>query len=319
MADCLHMSIQEQGLYSYASRWKKWGLDRLESEMIALEASHDPDGALRIMIMQFHGVPTTETKQAGCLKRGPKRLKALFKSRTKYYFSRDGGLTIVPSIKLADLTSAFRLPPLPRIGMSLRVPKRLARVQYYGLGPHENYRDRKASATKGIFSSTVWDMFEPYIVPSEYGGRENTEWMALTDDTSSSGVFVEALSNGDDSNVPPPERGLHMSVHPFTATTLEAARHTYDLGYDVAVREDPATSGFTGGFTNTELVEAIYLHVDFAHGGVGGECGWFPCVSKAHSVEASARISGTGNFNAWGKPLHIAFLQSTLSTSSVKS
>ena len=46
-------------------------------------------------------------------------------------------------------------------------------------GPHENYVDQKASAAKRLYHSTVQGMHVPYIYPSECGGREDTQWVAL--------------------------------------------------------------------------------------------------------------------------------------------
>lgn len=54
---------------------------------------------------------------------------------------------------------------------------------------------------QSVYSSTVDAMFEPYILPSEYGGREDTRWASLTSSVDSDewplghGIFIEAFQS----------------------------------------------------------------------------------------------------------------------------
>jgi len=57
------------------------------------------------------------------------------------------------------------LPEMPRFGMYWVIPAEYERFTWFGRGPHENYADRKTSAAIGIYESTVWEQFHPYIRP----------------------------------------------------------------------------------------------------------------------------------------------------------
>ena len=47
-------------------------------------------------------------------------------------------------------------PELPRFGLRLFLPKEMARVSYYGMGPMESYCDKHHAASHDYFSSTIW-------------------------------------------------------------------------------------------------------------------------------------------------------------------
>jgi beta-galactosidase len=58
---------------------------------------------------------------------------------------------------------------LPRIGVRLRLPGRFAHLEWFGLGPHETYPDRRAGGRSGRFDSTIAAQYVPYVVPQEHG------------------------------------------------------------------------------------------------------------------------------------------------------
>ena len=69
---------------------------------------------------------------------------------------------------------------MPRFGMNLQIPKSYYNVKWYGRGQHENYIDRKNSAFKGIYNSTVSDLGFDYSRPQENGYRIENRWLQLT-------------------------------------------------------------------------------------------------------------------------------------------
>src|SRR5674536_54717 len=71
---------------------------------------------------------------------------------------------------------------LPRVGVDWILDGSLANVNWYGRGPQENYPDRKSGYKTGIYSSTVKDMYEPYLIPQDYGLRTDNRWVRMTDD-----------------------------------------------------------------------------------------------------------------------------------------
>ena len=58
-------------------------------------------------------------------------------------------------------------PCVPRIGLQLRAPRALSRVEWLGLGPSgvETYPDRRAAGVFGKWDGAVEDQFVPYVVP----------------------------------------------------------------------------------------------------------------------------------------------------------
>ena len=70
---------------------------------------------------------------------------------------------------------------IPRIGLSFRLPSEYSRLSWYGLGPWETYQDRKSAAFMGQYEDTVAAQHEPFVVPCECGGHEDTRCITLSD------------------------------------------------------------------------------------------------------------------------------------------
>jgi len=71
--------------------------------------------------------------------------------------------------------------PIPRFGITIKLPKSLAEVNYLGRGPHENYPDRKESAHWGPYYATPEKMKPSYISPQESAYRSANEELIITD------------------------------------------------------------------------------------------------------------------------------------------
>ena len=61
------------------------------------------------------------------------------------------------------------IPEMPRMGMQMELQVDYSNLRWYGRGPHENYTDRKISADIGLYESTAYDQYVPYIRPQENG------------------------------------------------------------------------------------------------------------------------------------------------------
>ena len=70
---------------------------------------------------------------------------------------------------------------LPRVGVRFEVPAEFDRVEWFGMGPHETYPDRRASGVLRHWRSTVAEQYHEYVVPQEHGAHEATRWFALAD------------------------------------------------------------------------------------------------------------------------------------------
>ena len=133
-----------------------------------------------------------------------------------------------------------KAPFLPRFGLLLPLAEELSDVEYFGLGPTENYIDSRAACYMGRFKAEANELFTSYFKPQENGHRCDCCWTALLD-THRRGLLVCGTDTFD------------FSYQPYTAETLAAAPHDYDLPLPDGTR---------------------YLSVDCAMSGVGSNsCG----------------------------------------------
>jgi beta-galactosidase len=121
---------------------------------------------------------------------------------------------------------------LPRIGTDWILDSSLENVQWYGRGPQENYPDRKTGYKTGIYKSTVKGMYEPYLIPQDYGLRTDNRWVRMTDDEGTGLEF-----SGD--------KLFNFSAQPYSTENLTKALYTYQLHpFDgITFNFDYATSG----------------------------------------------------------------------------
>lgn len=128
-----------------------------------------------------------------------------------------------------DIPSRWR--DLPRVGVRFEVPAELDRFEWFGLGLHETYPDRRASATIGRWRSTVDAQFHPYVVPQEHAAHVDTRWMTLA------GERGRGLRIDGDRPLVMTARSHHDAAL-SAATTLADLEHgeTTEVHVDVAVR-----------------------------------------------------------------------------------
>lgn len=98
-------------------------------------------------------------------------------AQTQWCYTVDNNGDIKVNINV-DLNEA--LPPLPRIGASLTIAKQEStQVQWLGLGPFENYPDRKAAARFGQYNLDIDDFHTPYIFPTDNGLRSDCQLLQI--------------------------------------------------------------------------------------------------------------------------------------------
>lgn len=138
-----------------------------------------------------------------------------------------------------DALKTKEMPFLPRFGLQFVLPANLTEVTYVGKGPHESYIDKHNLNYIARFETTVADLYEPYVTPQENGSRN--EMLALK--VSNSQQHVEFFAQ---------DKTLSFNLSQYSVTQLEEVTHR-DL---------------------LEVEDAIYLHVDFMHSGLGSNaCG----------------------------------------------
>ncbi len=109
-----------------------------------------------------------------------------------------------------------KMPYLPRLGLKFAMPDDIDQTQWYGLGPHENYVDRRESAKIGLYAGSVEDQHVPYVMPQENGAKTRVRWATVTD-LMGSGLMII----GDNE--------LTFSVHDYTDQALFEAQHNTDI------------------------------------------------------------------------------------------
>ena len=115
-----------------------------------------------------------------------------------------------------------QLPPLPCLGITLKLPKELQNIEYLGRGPWDNYPDRHAAALVDIYKSTVSEQYFHYPRPQDSGNHDDVQWLKITDDKGH-GWLIESLPSGG-AGV-----GFSFSALPYSVQQLYNATHDYEL------------------------------------------------------------------------------------------
>jgi beta-galactosidase/beta-glucuronidase len=131
-----------------------------------------------------------------------------FSHRVSYTVFADGRILIANHIEPRG-----DVPPLPKVGVQMRVTGELEQFAWLGRGPWESYPDRKTAADIGLYRGTVSQQFTEYVRPQENGNKEDVRWAALTN-TAGAGVLIVAETPR-----------FAVTVSHFTADDLDAARH----------------------------------------------------------------------------------------------
>lgn len=106
---------------------------------------------------------------------------------TAVYTTLADGTTIID----IQIEPVGELPPLPRLGLIMRVRPGLENFSWLGRGPLESYPDRKQAQDFGFYQGKVNDQFTEYCRPQENGNKEDVKWAALTDHQGN-GLLVQA-------------------------------------------------------------------------------------------------------------------------------
>lgn len=132
----------------------------------------------------------------------------------RYAYTVTGG----GAVEIASTFSpkGAKLPVVPRMGFKTELPGGCDRVQWYGRGPHENYRDRWTGAPVGLYSLRVAEMIYDYVEPQENGHRTDLRWMTVTDGRGA-GLKVTGLPL------------FAMNAWPYRQEDLEGPAHPYEM------------------------------------------------------------------------------------------
>jgi len=139
---------------------------------------------------------------------------------------------------------------LPRFGLRLEMPEGTSQVTYMGYGPMDSYVDKKSAAYKGLFNTTVDDMYENHEYPQESGARYGVDYAWVTNQRGA-GIFVEQVS-----------APMSLSVTNYTSHDIEKAKHPHELN----------------------KLDTTLVHLDYKNTGIGSNsCG--PILMKKYRFD----------------------------------
>ena len=137
---------------------------------------------------------------------------------------------------------------LPRFGIRMFLNDNFSDCEYFGYGPNESYQDKHQSSYMDKFNAPISNMFEDYIKPQENSSHWNTEYVKLTDATTT-------LTATSDNN-------FSFNICEYTQEELASKAHNYELeksGYKVLCL-DYKMSGVGSGSCGPELLEQYQLN-----------------------------------------------------------
>ena len=149
------------------------------------------------------------------------------------------------------------LGDMPLFGVGFKMDADYDQVRYYGLGPAENYTDRREGARLGIWEFSAGGNLTPYLYPQESGNRTGVRWAEVTDFRGRGIRFL-----GD---------GMEFNALPWTAHELENAAH------------------------GNELPQRQYtvVRAALAQMGVGGDNSWGARTHDEYLIDVSGKLSFT--------------------------
>lgn len=180
---------------------------------IPLEVRATEDGGKVILYVREQALVNGGREKLTMLDRYIKgRTLSGFESIYQYTVSGDGSVVVDHRV----LPQGTMPQMLPRIGLTLMLDQRLENVEWYGRGPQENYPDRKSGYRVGIYSSSIDELFEPYLIPQDHGLRTDNRWVRMTD---REGKGLEFSMN----------EHFNFNAYRYTTENLTRALYSYQM------------------------------------------------------------------------------------------
>ena len=177
-------------------RWEKTGLHQLEHHLAGIEIVDQQDQSVSVKA-------SFELKNT--------RGELLFDAVMFYTFYGDGSIEIEANAEPSGIVEM-----VAKVGLQMTLPELLDHATWYGAGPHETYPDRVASGKVDVYTKTVDELWENYIVPEENGNRSQVRW-AKIHDGHGFGLDVRC------------DTLFNFSAYRYTDKSITDAKHTYEL------------------------------------------------------------------------------------------
>jgi beta-galactosidase len=148
-----------------------------------------------------------------------------------YIFASSGRIRVVFTLT----PKGKDLPSIPRIGMTMQIPRECDRVTWLGRGPQESYADRYSAAFYGKYTLDATEFFFPYVEPQETGNHCDTFWA----------TFLDGHDNGIRVTGDPK---FCFSLLPYTIEELSTKKHPWELSPcgNLVLRIDYGQMGLAG-------------------------------------------------------------------------
>jgi beta-galactosidase len=130
----------------------------------------------------------------------------------KYFVYPDGNIRVKSVYHGAE-----GLPQMPIFAVSFKIPAKYDQLQWYAMGPEENYSDRSMGARLSVFENQVSDNVSGYVKPQESGNRTGVRRVSLIS-KGGKGMKISAVADP-----------FECTISPYTAFELENAQHHYEL------------------------------------------------------------------------------------------
>ncbi|CAD6564330.1 MAG: hypothetical protein ASARMPREDX12_002627 [Alectoria sarmentosa] len=259
-----------------AKIWREHGLHMMTQQVRSVKHQHREDtGSFEIIVESWIAPPV---------------LAWGFETTTTYTIPSDGQLLIhVHAVPKG--TSQPNI--LPRVGLEMMLPKDRNVAQWFGLGPHQSYRDMKEAGKIGIWKRGVHDMMFNYEMPQENGNRTETRWAKITNENgigikaklqrgqaeeNATSMKAKTLDSGraerpasplDDWEIvhrlkeKPFEKrtGFDFALSKYTAADLDQAQHPHELkgSKGVVFRIDDEHHGLGSASCGPDTLEQYHL------------------------------------------------------------
>jgi beta-galactosidase len=181
-----------------------------------------------------------------------------------YHIYADGRIDGV--MELLDAGGLKQAPMIPRVGMRMAMPGEYSTVEYYGLGPFENYADRSSGALVGEYSHPVEDMYHyGYVRPQESGNRTGLKWAKVINDDGF-GLMVTS------------DRKFSASALPFSFEELDVEMFGNPQYHSLELK--------SRAYENERSLGETWLHFDLCQMGLGCIDSWGALPREEYRIPA---------------------------------
>jgi len=163
--------------------------------------------------------------------------KIIAECNYRYRFLPGGVYSI--GVNFSPKEEMAKLEGLPRLGLVMQYDKAYDQINWYGYGPHENYRDRIESCWVDNFEDVPENLYVPYVSPQTNGNRSGVRRMGFgNDDIRVSCVKLSKENVGNIADYLPggqalyiaPEPTFEFTAIPYTEKQLENVDYPEELG-----------------------------------------------------------------------------------------